>query len=208
MEEILKSYIKFKSSVSFYIIRYYFYHVLKRAKDLIISLSVLILISPVMLLIALLIKLLSPGPILFLQSRVGRHGHLFKMIKFRTMHVGAKETVQLKDDPRVFKFGKILRTTSIDELPQLLNVLKGDMSLVGPRPLIKEEIKCCNEYQLDRLTVKPGLSGLSQINGRGDLDFKNRMKMDVEYTKQMSLFLDLTILLKTIFTVLTRRGAY
>lgn len=208
MEEILKSYVKFKSSAFFYLIRYYFYHVLKRTKDFVVSLAALILISPVMLLIALLIKLLSPGPILFLQTRVGRHGCSFKLIKFRTMHIGAKETVQLKDDPRVFKFGKILRTTSIDELPQLLNVLKGDMSLVGPRPLIKEEIKCCNEYQLDRLTVKPGLSGLSQISGRGDLDFKNRMKMDVEYTKQMSLFFDLTILLKTIFTVLTRRGAY
>lgn len=208
MEEILKSYIKFKSSTSYYVIRYYSYHILKRTKDFVVSLAALILISPVMLLIALLIKLLSPGPILFLQTRVGRHGCSFKLIKFRTMHIGAKETVQLKNDPRVFKFGKILRTTSIDELPQLLNVLKGDMSLVGPRPLIKEEIKCCNEYQLDRLIVKPGLSGLSQINGRGDLDFKNRMKMDVEYTKQMSLFLDLTILLKTIFAVLTRRGAY
>jgi lipopolysaccharide/colanic/teichoic acid biosynthesis glycosyltransferase len=175
-----------------------------------------------MLFVAFVIKIVSPGPVLFKQKRIGLNGREFDLVKFRTMRHDAEEIlsnlkeyhqreglfVQMKNDPRIFEFGKILRKLSLDELPQLLNILSGSMSLVGPRPLIKDDLVNCNEVQLQRLKAKPGLTGWSQINGRGDLPFNDRMKLDLYYLERRSLIFDSLVLLKTIWVVLSRRGVY
>jgi lipopolysaccharide/colanic/teichoic acid biosynthesis glycosyltransferase len=198
------------------------YPVIKRILDTILSLTILLLLAPLMLAVAIGIKLSSPGPIFFHQKRVGVHGRTINVIKFRTMNIGADElvdrlqllkgqqndTCQIQDDPRVFSFGKFLRTTSIDELPQLINIAKGDMSLVGPRPLIADELETSDTDNLRRLEVKPGLTGLAQTNGRGNLSSDERLKLDIRYVESQSFFLDLQIMLKTIWQVLMRHGAY
>ncbi|MDI6716071.1 MAG: sugar transferase [Actinomycetota bacterium] len=198
------------------------YPVIKRILDIIVSITILLLLAPVMLAIAFGIKFSSPGPIFFHQKRIGQHGRIINVIKFRTMSEDADAMVdrlsmlrsqkdqacQIKDDPRVFPFGKFLRTTSLDELPQLINIVKGEMSLVGPRPLVPEEIETSDELTLKRLEVKPGLTGLAQIGGRGNLTFDERMQMDLKYVDNQSLLMDLKILLITIWQVLTRDGAY
>lgn len=195
------------------------YLVVKRTMDMAASVSGLVILSPLMLMIGLTIKAFSPGPVFFRQKRLGYRGQEFFVLKFRTMHVTRRRNrgharseqpafVKKRDDPRVFSFGGFLRKVSLDELPQLFNILWGHMSLAGPRPLVPEEMSLCNHRQLRRLAVKPGLTGWAQINGRTDVAFDDLMENDLFYVDNASLGLDLRILLKTAKVVLTREGAY
>jgi lipopolysaccharide/colanic/teichoic acid biosynthesis glycosyltransferase len=193
----------------------------KRALDLALCVALLPIAIPVLLVCALLVKLTSRGPIFFVQERTGWGGHRFKMLKFRTMVPGAAgmkkglesqnlmggPDFKLADDPRVTPFGAFLRKSSLDEAPQIWNVVRGDMSLVGPRPTSFE----ANTYDLwhtERLEVVPGLTGLWQVAGRGEIDFDDRVRLDIAYVRHRSLPLDISILLRTIPAVLSRRGAY
>lgn len=196
----------------------------KELMDVILSLVLIIITSPVMLISAFMIKIFSPGPIFFLQNRVGIHKRTFKIIKFRTMYVNAEKRLEelshlnetgsngafkIKNDPRITPIGKILRTLSIDELPQFFNVLKGDMSLIGPRPLTLRDYEGFSiDYQRRRFSVKPGLSCLWQIKGRSDTNFDEWMDLDMEYIDNWSLWLDFKIFFKTIFAVLKAEGAH
>lgn len=198
-----------------------FYRISKRFLDIVISLTALILLSPLFLAIALLIKMTSRGPVFFTQIRCGHHGKPFKIYKFRSMVVNAEEILRkmmdfdklnepvfkLKNDPRVTSIGKILRKTSLDELPQLLNVLKGDLSLVGPRPEEIALVKRYNSFFRERLKVKPGITGLQQVICRGSTNMMERMKYDLEYMKNQSLWLDIKILLRTFGVVLLQKRA-
>lgn len=193
--------------------------IIKRLMDLILSLIFLIITSPLFLLFAILIKLTSPGgPVFFVQKRVGLRKE-FGCLKFRTMVPNAHKVhneyikkygnmFKLKDDPRVTKIGKFLRRYSLDELPQLINIFKGEMSLVGPRPPMPEEVKYYSTFQKRRLGIKPGLTGLWQVSGRSDVDFNEWVRLDVYYIENWSLWLDLGIILKTFGAVLKRKGAY
>ncbi len=195
---------------------------IKRATDLILTLLLLVLLLPLMGIIALAIKLTSPGPMLFGQCRVGRGGRLFTAYKFRTMRVGAERELErlkhlneasgplfkIRNDPRVTPIGKFLRRTSCDELPQLWNVLRGEMSLVGPRPAIPSEVAQYEDWHRKRLEVSPGATGLWQVSGRSELTFDEMVMLDIYYIENWSPWLDLWILLRTIPTVLTARGAY
>jgi exopolysaccharide biosynthesis polyprenyl glycosylphosphotransferase len=199
---------------------------LKRLIDFMLSLFLIIILSPLLVLISILIKITSPGPILFRHKRLGLNGKLIDVYKFRTMVVNAQEvlekilsenpdlkkeyeeTFKLKDDPRMTKIGKILRKTSLDELPQLFNVIKGDMSLVGPRPIVLEEINMYKEHGKYLLRVLPGVTGLWQVSGRNNVDYEERIKMDMQYIMNWNLWLDLNILFKTIPAVLKKDGAY
>jgi len=196
--------------------------VVKRSLDFIIALSALIVLSPLMLLAALLIKLTSPGPIFFLQNRIGHNKRKFAICKFRTMVVAAEEKLKqlehlnevsgpvfkIKNDPRITPLGKFLRKTSIDELPQLFNVLKGDMSLVGPRPLpIRDYEGFSEDWHRRRFSVRPGITCLWQVNGRNAIAFDRWMELDMQYIDKWSLWLDLKILAKTIPAVLKGSGA-
>lgn len=196
-------------------------YAIKRAMDIGISLAVLLVSSPLMLLIALTIKLDSDGPILFRQARVGKNGRIFEMLKFRTMCRDAeqmKESLQdadhqdplwkLKNDPRRTRIGRMLRRTSLDELPQFFNVLRGEMSIVGPRPQVPSEVARYEEWHYQRLTVTPGLTGLWQVNGRSDLDFNEMVKLDLYYAEHWSPWLDIKLMLRTIPAVIMARGAY
>lgn len=195
---------------------------LKRAGDLFMVTLSLPFIIPLALVTALAIKLDSPGPIIFRQTRVGRNGTLFTCYKFRSMYVDAEAQriklmahleadgpiFKMEDDPRVTTVGRLIRRASIDELPQLLNVLKGEMSLVGPRPSLPREVREYNLHQLQRLNAIPGLTGLPQVSGRSNLGFKRWIDLDLQYIEQQSLWNDLKIMLKTIPAVLFGRGAY
>ncbi len=187
--------------------------------DIFCSLVCLVVLIIVLPFIAVAIKLDSPGPVFFTQLRVGRYGNLFKIIKLRTMELGAEDNidkkvfknrkkpfVQRKNDPRVTKVGKFLRRSSLDELPQLFCVLRGTMSFIGPRPFIKEEVAQLKEEHLMRLIAKPGMTGLAQVNGRGALPLEARMKKDLEYINDMSAWLDIKILFFTITSVFFSRG--
>jgi len=193
----------------------------KRAMDIVLSLFSILVTAPLWLVAAIAIKLDSPGPILFIQKRSGRFGNPFPCMKFRTMRVDAEEVrkelvranemsgpvFKIRNDPRVTRVGKILRRYSIDELPQLLNVLLGHMSMVGPRPPLLDEVK---QYEIDqraRLSMRPGITCLWQISGRNEIPFGDWVKMDIEYIERWSLLLDIHILLLTIPAVLTGRGA-
>lgn len=195
---------------------------LKRLLDVAVSLSALVLLAPVFVLIALMIFLDSPGPVLFSQVRAGMHGQGFRMLKFRTMVADAEARLEhivsfdalrepmfkLRDDPRVTRVGRFLRRTSLDELPQLVNVLMGDMSLVGPRP---EQIDLVRRYtagQCIRLAVKPGVTGPMQVYGRGQLTFAERLAVEREYVENISIGRDLRILTLTITAVVAGRGAF
>jgi lipopolysaccharide/colanic/teichoic acid biosynthesis glycosyltransferase len=194
----------------------------KRALDVTGALVGLVLLAPMFAAIALAIKLTSPGPVFFRQWRNGRGGKPFLMWKFRTMIVDAearkRELVALneqdevafkiKNDPRVTRLGRLLRTTSLDELPQLWNVLRGDMSLVGPRPMVCAETACCTRWQRQRLDVTPGLTCLWQVHGRCRVSFADWMRMDLRYIRSRSLWQDLKLLLLTVPAVLFRRGAH
>jgi exopolysaccharide biosynthesis polyprenyl glycosylphosphotransferase len=195
---------------------------LKRALDVMIAGTALLLLAPLLGLIALAIRLDSPGPILFRQRRVGRGETTFDLLKFRSMHQNAERVVhelmaineatgplfKSRRDPRVTRVGRVLRRWSLDELPQLWNVLRGEMSLVGPRPPLPREVAQYEPYHRRRLTVAPGLTGLWQVSGRSELSFDEMVEMDIYYIENWSLGLDLRILLRTIPAVFRGRGAY
>lgn len=174
---------------------------MKRMVDLIVSIIGLILLFPLMVLVSFLISITMPGPIFFKQERVGKNKKVFNILKFRTMKVDkeAEKTLDFsKDEVRLTKIGKILRRTKIDEVPQLINVLKGDMSLVGPRPTVMIQVKEYTPLQLNRLNVKPGMTGLAQVNGNISLSWEQRIGYDLHYIQHYSILLDLKILIKTV----------
>jgi exopolysaccharide biosynthesis polyprenyl glycosylphosphotransferase len=195
---------------------------LKRLFDVVVSLSGLLFISPVLLATTAAIKLDSPGPVIFKQKRVGKNGNLFDFYKFRSMVVNAEElraelaaaneadgpVFKIREDPRMTRVGRFIRKYSIDELPQLLNVIKGDMSLVGPRPPLPNEVEEYGNIEWRRLEVVPGITGLWQVSGRSEISFKKWMELDVYYIEHWSFWLDLKILLQTIPVVLLGKGAY
>jgi lipopolysaccharide/colanic/teichoic acid biosynthesis glycosyltransferase len=179
----------------------------KRLFDVFVSLLVLIILFPIIILIAVQVKSKLDSPILFRQERIGINGKPFKMIKFRTMLylVDVNGNI-LPDSERLTSFGKFLRSTSIDELPELWNVLKGDMSLVGPRPLLMEYLPLYSEQQARRHDIKPGITGWAQVNGRNSISWENKFKMDVWYVDNQSFWLDLKILFLTVKKVVLRDG--
>jgi exopolysaccharide biosynthesis polyprenyl glycosylphosphotransferase len=194
----------------------------KRIMDLVLTSILLLVFSPLFLLTAVLIKLDSPGPIFFIQDRVGLNKRRFRLYKFRTMVEGADKqhdelevlnevsgpVFKIKNDPRITNIGKFLRKTSIDELPQLINVLKGDMSLVGPRPLpVRDYNGFDKDWHRRRFSVRPGITCLWQVNGRSSIPFEQWMKLDMEYIDRWSLYLDFAILAKTIPSVWKGSGA-
>lgn len=193
----------------------------KRVIDVPISVLLLVVTLPLTLIVAVLIKATSSGPVLLWQMRTGHYGKPFRMLKFRTMYCDAhtarealiphsrsgRHLFKLRRDPRITPVGRILRRLSLDELPQLLNVLRGDMALVGPRPLLVED----SDYEgqaRDRLLVPPGLTGLWQVSGRSDLTFEEMVQLDLHYVANYSVRLDLIILVRTVHAVVTARGAY
>lgn len=199
-----------------------FQFLIKRIFDIVVSTFLLILLSPLLLVLYIWIKLDSEGEAVFKQTRVGVKGKTFTIYKFRTMIKNADKLYEVKvdkdnlgslvfqdkDDPRITKSGRFLRKTSLDELPQLLNIIKGDMSLIGPRPEIPAIADLYSDYEKIRLLVKPGVSGLAQVNGRGDLELSMTIGFDVRYIKEFSLWLDFKIMLKTVKVVFMGEGAY
>ncbi|OPX92329.1 undecaprenyl-phosphate galactose phosphotransferase WbaP [Pelotomaculum sp. PtaB.Bin117] len=199
---------------------------LKRAFDLTAGAVVLLLLLPVMAAIALAVKLDSPGPAVFAHRRIGRGGREFMCYKFRTMVVDAQEVLdkllkenpvlceewerdfKLKDDPRITRVGRFLRKTSLDELPQIFNVIKGEMSLAGPRPIVRKEIEKYKENIKYFYQVRPGLTGLWQVSGRNEIEYDERVQLDAWYVRNWSLWLDITLLLRTVAVVTARKGAY
>jgi exopolysaccharide biosynthesis polyprenyl glycosylphosphotransferase len=196
----------------------------KRVVDFLASALLIILISPLFLLLAIIIKLDSPGSIFYKQERAGLHSGRFKALKFRTMHVNADQIqkelearnemqdgvlFKMKDDPRITRVGKFLRRSSLDELPQLFNVLFGEMSLVGPRPLPLRDVQKFSEHHFIRHEVLPGITGLWQVSGRSDIiSFEEVVRLDTFYIENWSLWLDLKILVRTALVLLQRKGAY
>ncbi|MFR4231644.1 sugar transferase [Clostridium sp.] len=199
-----------------------FYKFCKRGIDVIVAGVGLILLSPIITIVACAIKLTSKGPIFFLQKRVGENGKLFNMYKFRSMVVNAEELKEklkhknemsgpmfkMKDDPRVTKVGKFIRKTSLDELPQLWNVLKGDMSLVGPRPSLPKEVEQFDSWMFKRLTVRPGLTCYWQVSGRNNIDFEDWMKLDVKYVEERNLWIDIKLIFKTVGVLFGDKNAH
>jgi len=184
---------------------------IKRIIDCIVSILGLIILAIPMGIIAILIKLDSNGPVIFKQERVGKDGRLFVIYKFRTMVKDASKIgppLTEKNDPRITRIGRILRHTSLDELPELINVIKGEMSLVGPRPEIPVEVEKYTNWQRRVLRIKPGITGFSQIHGRAERKIPSKLRLDNWYIKHQSLKLDLWIMVKTIGIVLTGKGAY
>ena len=180
---------------------------IKRSIDILGSGIGLIVISPILLIVGLAIKFKLVSPIFFTQDRLGKDGKVFKMIKFRTMlNKTDKFGNLLPDEERMTSFGKILRSTSIDELPELINVFKGDMSLVGPRPLLVEYKELYSPEQFRRHEVRPGITGWAQVNGRNTLGWSERFKLDVEYVDNYNIFMDIKILLMTVLKVVKRDG--
>ena len=198
-----------------------FYEICKRAIDIIGAISGLLLLSPVIVIVACAIKFTSKGPIFFSQKRVGKNGELFDMYKFRSMVVNAEELKEklahqnemsgpmfkMKDDPRVTKVGKFIRKTSLDELPQLLNVLKGDMSLVGPRPSLPKEVAQFEKWMYKRLSVKPGLTCFWQVSGRNNIDFEDWMKLDIKYVDERNIWIDIKLIFKTVLVLFGDKNA-
>jgi lipopolysaccharide/colanic/teichoic acid biosynthesis glycosyltransferase len=181
----------------------------KRVFDIVASIALLLLLSPLLAAIAVGVKRSSPGPVFFRQTRVGRGGELFTLIKFRSMHTWPIASLATwSEDPRVFPFGRFLREYHLDELPQLWNVVKGDMSVVGPRPTIPEHVAGYTERQRRRLSVRPGITGLAQVSGNNALDWPRRIEVDLEYVGRASARTDLIILWRTVGTVLRRVGVY
>jgi lipopolysaccharide/colanic/teichoic acid biosynthesis glycosyltransferase len=183
---------------------------MKRAWDIVVALVGLTLLSPLLLLIAAVLIFCSGHPVFFLQERAGLHGRAFRIIKFRSMTRDAEQRIQgqyiAADNPYVTSIGRFLRRTSLDELPELVNVLRGDMSLVGPRPQLSEEVANYNEFQRRRLEVRPGITGWAQVNGRSSISWAERFKLDAWYVDHWTLWLDMRILLITIGQVLRQRG--
>ena len=195
---------------------------LKRAFDLISSATAVLLLSPAFLATAIAVKLDSPGPVFFRQTRVGKNGRPFKMLKFRSMHIDAEARLEslralneasgpvfkMRNDPRVTRVGRFIRRTSLDELPQFLNVLTGEMSIVGPRPPVPAEVSKYQRWQRRRLSVKPGITCTWQVSGRSNISFDQWMKLDLEYIDTWSLWQDIQICLRTVPAVLLSRGAH
>lgn len=199
-----------------------FYEAIKRLIDIICSFVGILVLSPLFIIIAIIIKFTSKGPVFFSQKRVGRNGKEFDMYKFRSMVVNAEELKEklaaqnemsgpmfkMKDDPRVTKVGKFIRKTSLDELPQLWNVLKGDMSLVGPRPSLPKEVAQFDEWMYKRLEVKPGLTCYWQVSGRNNIDFEDWMKLDIRYVEEKNLWIDIKLICKTVFVLFGDKNAH
>jgi lipopolysaccharide/colanic/teichoic acid biosynthesis glycosyltransferase len=205
-----------------------FYKIIKTIFDLLFSSIFLIVGLPIFLIIALLIKLSSRGPIFYFQERIGKNKKTFKCIKFRTMHPEAedilenlitnneklrkefKETHKLKNDPRITNIGKFLRKTSLDEIPQFLNVIKMEMSIIGPRPIVKNEIQKYGKSYIKVISIKPGITGLWQVSGRNNLSYKRRVILDCLYVDNVSPLLDLRIIIRTFGVIFfpNDRGAY
>lgn len=195
---------------------------LKRILDVTVAMIAIVLTAPIMLITAILIKLDSPGPVIFKQVRVGKDGEHFYCYKFRSMYIDAEQRLRelqakneadgpvfkIRRDPRVTRVGRVIRKLSIDELPQLFNVLKGEMSLVGPRPALPSEVAKYTYEQIGRLHAIPGITGLQQVSGRSDLDFKRWVELDLQYIAEQSIWKDIEILFRTIPAVLLGRGAY
>jgi exopolysaccharide biosynthesis polyprenyl glycosylphosphotransferase len=197
--------------------------VVKRGLDVVGATLLLVLMGPALLIVGLVVRLTSRGPALYRSTRLGVHGRPFTVLKFRTMYVGADQSraellelnefdggilFKMRRDPRVTPIGRILRKLSIDELPQLINVIGGTMSLVGPRPPLPDEVERYGVHVRRRLLVKPGMTGLWQVSGRSDLSWEEAIRLDLYYVENWSLGLDLAIVLRTIWVVLTGRGAY
>ncbi|GEQ16857.1 sugar transferase [Clostridium butyricum] len=197
------------------------YEFLKRLMDIICSMSALIVLAPILIVVAILIKIESKGPVIFSQERVGINNKKFKMYKFRSMVVNAddmKEKLEkqnerkgpmfkIKNDPRITKIGRFIRKTSIDELPQLINILKGEMSIVGPRPSLPKEVIQFEPWMLERLKVKPGLTCYWQVQGRDHIEFEDWMRLDVKYVKDRNFLLDIKLIFKTFFVFLGDQNA-
>lgn len=198
------------------------YDFFKRIFDIVCSLVALIILSPVFLIMAILVKTTSEGPVFFAHKRVGKNGKEIKIYKFRSMVTNAEELIKqftpeqkaeyeknfkLENDPRITKVGKFMRKTSLDELPQLLNILKGDISIVGPRPIMEVETEIYGNYRDMLLSVKPGLTGFWAANGRSDTTYTRRRAMEIYYVKNRSLWLDIKIIFKTFVSVFKGEGA-
>jgi lipopolysaccharide/colanic/teichoic acid biosynthesis glycosyltransferase len=197
-----------------------------RALDMLVSLIALVALAPLLVLVCLLITLRNPGPVFFVQRRMGRDGRTFRCFKFRTMVVDAEHRLaellandpvaraewaldhKLRNDPRIIAGGDLLRKSSLDELPQLLNVLRGDMSIVGPRPIVESEIVRYGRYYDHYCAVRPGLTGLWQISGRNDVSYRRRVACDISYARSKSLRTDLRIMFMTVPAVLMAKGSY
>lgn len=185
----------------------YYKKYFKRIFDIILSLLALAILSPIFIIVAFLVRIKLGSPIIFKQQRPGLNEKIFSMYKFRTMTDEQDNSGNLlSDEIRLTKFGKILRSTSLDELPELWNILKGDMSIVGPRPLLVDYLQLYNEFQRKRHNVRPGLTGLAQVNGRNSINWKNKFELDVEYVLNVSFWNDLKICFLTIKKVLVREG--
>lgn len=198
------------------------YRIAKRVFDLVSSAIALVLVSPVMLLICLLIRLDSKGPAMFVHERYGKDGKPLHMLKFRTMYENAQDMIaeftpeqriewesnfKLADDPRITKIGKVLRKTSLDELPQLINILRGDMSVVGPRPIITEELEMYGDRKEKFLSAAPGLTGYWQAYARSDCSYEQRMEMELHYVDNANFWWDMKIIIVTFFAVIRGKGA-
>lgn len=180
---------------------------IKRALDIIISLLALIILSPLLILISILVRIKLGSPVFFRQLRPGKNEKIFGILKFRSMTDKRDENGNLlSDEMRITKFGQFLRSTSIDELPELLNILKGDMSMVGPRPLLVQYLELYTEEQKHRHDVKPGLTGLAQINGRNGLTWDEKFKYDIKYVNNVTFYEDCKIILQTVMKVFRREG--
>lgn len=198
------------------------YNFIKRTFDIIVSFCAMILLLPLFVVIGILIKLDSKGPVFFLHKRIGKNGRQIKIFKFRTMVQNAEELLsrfspeqkrefeenyKLDNDFRITKIGDFLRKTSLDELPQLLNILKGDMSIVGPRPLVEKELEKYGDEKERFLSVTPGLTGNWACSGRSNIEYPERIKLELEYVDNCSLWLDIKIILKTVISVFKKEGA-
>lgn len=198
------------------------YRIIKRCLDIIGAVVGIVILSPIFLITAILVKLCSKGPIFYAHKRIGKNGKLFNIYKFRTMVINAEEVLKnmneemkkefeknfkLDNDPRITPVGKILRITSIDELPQLINILTGEMSIVGPRPIITDELKKYGENAKKLVTVKPGLTGYWQANGRSNTTYEERVQMDMYYIDNRGLWMDIKIIFQTAVSVFRKEGA-
>ncbi len=199
MQDEIKTEIKFKNGI--------YKKFIKRPMDIALSLLAIIILSPVLLIVALLVRVKLGSPVIFKQRRPGLNENIFTLYKFRTMTDEKDENGELlPNDIRLTKLGRMLRATSLDELPELFNILKGDMSLIGPRPLLAEYLPLYNEIQKHRHDVRPGLSGLAQVNGRNAISWEEKFDFDIEYVENLTFLLDLKIILKTLLKVLKREG--
>lgn len=198
------------------------YRAFKRIVDIILGCIGLVLLSPVFLILAICIKIDSKGPVIFAHKRIGKNGKEFNMYKFRSMYENAEKMIEnfneeqkrewqenfkLENDPRITKVGKFLRKTSLDELPQIVNIIKGDLSIIGPRPVIDEELEKYGKNKDKFLSITPGLTGYWQANGRSNTTYEERMQMELYYIDNQSLWLDIKIFFKTIVSVLKKEGA-